>query len=143
MRQILVVKVTAVDLAAIKSGEPLVIERADGGATISVEYERGYERGAAPPPHASSNNAAPPAERAPVPRGIADGAKKTKCPFCEHRTTSMKTHIYLHHPDKGLSATGPKCRFCPKRFPDANSTRRHEVRAHHKDYVKTKEAPNA
>jgi hypothetical protein len=126
MRQILVVKVTAADLAAIRGGEPLVIERADGGATISVEFERG----SAPPLPPSSDGTAPNSPTA--------KQEKAKCPYCDHRVSnavSLKSHIYHIHPGKGLSTTGPKCRYCSKHYGTPMAVTRHEVRGHPKEFV--------
>jgi DNA-directed RNA polymerase subunit RPC12/RpoP len=125
MRQILVVKVNAADLAAIRSGEPLVIERADGGATISVEFER---LGGVVSPHVEPSSD----ETGPTSNSVE---KKTKCPYCGFLSNALKSHIYTKHPGKGLSTTGPKCRYCSKRFGTANAVMRHEVRSHPKEFV--------
>jgi hypothetical protein len=126
MRESRTIHINADDLAALRQGRPLLIEGADGRALIRIEWD-GTMR------------------RAPIPRNISPSSPEAndaggagtarKCPYCDVVLRSIKSHIYREHPGKSLNPSGPKCRYCPKRFASATGVMRHEVRSHPKEFV--------
>jgi hypothetical protein len=118
MRESRTIHLNADDLTALRHGQPLLIEGADGHPLLRIEWDGAKRRAPAPTPDTT------------------DGAKSTnpwpaqKCPYCDEASHSLKSHIYSKHPGKSLSPSGPKCRYCPKRFGNDTAVMRHEVRAH-------------
>jgi hypothetical protein len=109
------------DLAVLRQGHPLLIEGADGHPLIRIEWDRAMRRAPVPTPETKDSGTG--AETAPKPE---------KCPYCDKVLRSVKAHIYQAHPGKSLSPSGPKCRYCPKRFSTDVAVMRHEVRTHPK-----------
>jgi hypothetical protein len=117
MRESRTIHLSVTDLIALRSGQPLLIEGADGHPLIRIEWDGAKRRVSTPDPKDGTR--------------AAETAPK-KCPYCAKMLRSVKAHIYQTHPGKSLDPTGPKCRYCSKRYASAVSVMRHEVRTHPK-----------
>jgi hypothetical protein len=120
MRESRTVHINADDLAVLRQGHPLLIEGADGHAILRIEWDRPMRRVSVSTPKTNET------------QGTERASKARKCPYCEVVLRSLKSHVYQKHPGKSLSTTGPKCRYCSKRYPSEIGVMRHEVRVHPK-----------
>jgi hypothetical protein len=114
MRESRTIHISANDLVALRQGHPLLIEGADGHPLLRIEWDGVIRRS----PETTT--------------AVKDAPKPEKCPYCDKVLRSVKAHIYQAHPGKSLSPSGPKCRYCSRRFGSDVSVMRHEVRAHPK-----------
>jgi hypothetical protein len=128
MRESRTIHISANDLVALRQGHPLLIEGADGHPLLRIEWDRTIRRST---PETTMDTLLMNA-RGPVHRRSPIASTAQKCPYCDKVLRSVKTHIYLAHPGKSLSPSGPKCRYCSKRFGSDISVMRHEVRGHPK-----------
>jgi uncharacterized C2H2 Zn-finger protein len=116
MRESRTIHLNAEDLAALRQGQPLLIEGADGHPLLRIEWDGTKRRVPSTPETIFS----------------AKVTKLEKCPYCDKMLRSVKAHIYQRHPGKSLDPSGTKCRYCAKRFGSDVSVMRHEVRSHPK-----------
>jgi hypothetical protein len=123
MRESRTIHINADDLAAMRQGHPLLIEGADGHPLLRIEWDGARRRSNASIP-GMKNDAT----------GTRMVPKLEKCPYCDKSLGSLKAHIYHNHPGKSLDPSGPKCRYCSKRYPNETGVIRHEVRAHPKAF---------
>jgi hypothetical protein len=117
MRESRTIHLNAEDLAALRQGQPLLIEGADGHPLLRIEWDGTKRR-----------------VPTPEPRETETASTSVKCPYCDKVVRGIKYHIRHHHPNKSLDPSGPKCRYCPKRYPSEIGVMRHEVRAHPKAF---------
>jgi hypothetical protein len=125
MRESRTIHLDVNDLAVLRQGHPLLIEGADGHPLIRIEWDGTMRRST---PETTMDTLLMKA-RGPVHRPTA-----RKCPYCDKVLRNVKAHIYQKHPGKSLDPSGPKCRYCPKRYASEVSVMRHEVRTHPKSF---------
>jgi hypothetical protein len=116
MRESRTIHLSANDLVALRHGQPLLIEGADGHPVLRIEWDGTMRRSM---PETSDAK-------------VTETARK--CPYCDVVLRNVKSHIYQKHPGKSLYPSGPKCRYCPKRFGTDVGVMRHEVRNHPKAF---------
>jgi hypothetical protein len=119
MRESRTIHLSATDLIALRHGQPLLIEGADGHPLLRIEWDGTLRRAPVSTPATKDD---------------APGPSPTKCPYCDKVLRSVKAHIYQAHPGKSLNPSGPKCRYCSLRFGSDVSVMRHEVRSHPKAF---------
>jgi hypothetical protein len=121
MRESRTIHLNVNDLATMRQGQPLLIEGADGHPLLRIEWDGAKRRMPTPEPTDGV-------------RAAETALTAKKCPYCAKILRNVKAHIYHAHPGKSLVPSGPKCRYCPKRYANEVSVMRHEVRAHPKAF---------